>query len=144
VTSCSPVRGETARAVTAARYADYKTCKKRGWRGVAAGKTVICRVRRENEQVVSASACVADSVSCVLSSDSTKCAGANNGLPTVLLPLINTAFHLRTRNFSLRGQWGADPDALYNLCSILKIMLQKLCCKHNITLPATAFMYTRI
>jgi hypothetical protein len=39
---------------------------------------------------------------------------------------------------------GADPGALYNLCLILKIMLQKSCYKHNITLSATAFIYMRI
>jgi hypothetical protein len=42
------------------------------------------------------------------------------------------------------GGEGADPEAVHNLCLILKIMLQKSCCKHNITLPAAAFIYTRI
>jgi hypothetical protein len=31
--------------------------------------------------------------------------------------------HVRTQNFSLGGG-GADPEAIYNLCLILKIMLQ--------------------
>jgi hypothetical protein len=38
--------------------------------------------------------------------------------------------------FFLRGvgRGGADAAAIYNLCLILKIMLQKSCCKYNITL----------
>jgi hypothetical protein len=41
------------------------------------------------------------------------------------------------------GGGGADPDAMYNLCLILKIMLQKSYFKYNcnITLYATTFMY---
>jgi hypothetical protein len=46
--------------------------------------------------------------------------------------------------FFLGGGGGADPGAIYNVCLILKIVLQKPCCKYNITLSATAFMYTRI
>jgi hypothetical protein len=36
-----------------------------------------------------------------------------------------------------------DPMAIYNLCLILKTMLQKSCCKYNVTLSATAFIYTQ-
>jgi hypothetical protein len=32
--------------------------------------------------------------------------------------------HVRTQNFSLGG---ADPVSIYNLCLVLKILLQKLC-----------------
>jgi hypothetical protein len=46
---------------------------------------------------------------------------------------------VRTQNFSFGGV-GADPEAEYNLCLILKIKLQKSCCKKNITLLATAFV----
>jgi hypothetical protein len=38
----------------------------------------------------------------------------------------------------------ADPEAIYNLCLILKIQLSKSRCKQNITLSATAFIYIRI
>jgi hypothetical protein len=48
---------------------------------------------------------------------------------------------MQTQNFSLGG---AGPEAIYNLCLILKIMLQKSCCKYNTTLSATAFIYIRI
>jgi hypothetical protein len=37
------------------------------------------------------------------------------------------------------GGTGA-PEAIYNLCLILKIVLQKSCCKYNTTLPATSFI----
>jgi hypothetical protein len=47
---------------------------------------------------------------------------------------------VRTHNFC----WGADPEAIFNLCLILKTMLQKSCRKYNITLFATAFIYVRI
>jgi hypothetical protein len=36
---------------------------------------------------------------------------------------------------------GTDPETIYNLCLILKIMLQKSCCKYNIT-PFAAHLYT--
>jgi hypothetical protein len=52
-----------------------------------------------------------------------------------------------TQNFSLGGGGGgADPEAIYNLCLILKTMLQKSChkCNCNITRFATAFIYTQI
>jgi hypothetical protein len=41
---------------------------------------------------------------------------------------------------------GGDLDAMYNLCSILKIVLQKSCHKYNcnITLFATVFTYIQI
>jgi hypothetical protein len=42
------------------------------------------------------------------------------------------------------GVGETDPEAIHNLCLILKIMLQKSCCKYNITLSATAFIYIRI
>jgi hypothetical protein len=45
---------------------------------------------------------------------------------------------------SFPGGWvglGANLDSMYNLCLILKIMLYKSCCKYNITVPATAFLY---
>jgi hypothetical protein len=43
------------------------------------------------------------------------------------------------------GGWvGADPEAIYKICLILKIVLQKSCYKYNISLFATAFMYIRI
>jgi hypothetical protein len=57
---------------------------------------------------------------------------------------------VRTQKFFLGGgqgvgvSWGGLTQAMYNLYLILKIMLQKPCCKHNITLPATAFIYTQI
>jgi hypothetical protein len=35
---------------------------------------------------------------------------------------------------------GAEPEAIYNLCLILKIHVIKSC-KYNITLSATAFIY---
>jgi hypothetical protein len=47
-----------------------------------------------------------------------------------------TIFHL--------GWGGAGPDTIYKLCLILKIMLHKPCRNYNITLPATAFLYTQI
>jgi hypothetical protein len=50
---------------------------------------------------------------------------------------------VHTQNFSFRGE-GADPEALHNLRKFLKITLQKSCCKHNITLSATSFIYMRI
>jgi hypothetical protein len=51
---------------------------------------------------------------------------------------------VRTQNFSLGGGGGgADPEAVYNLCLILNIMLQKSC-TYNITLSATAFIYIQI
>jgi hypothetical protein len=34
-----------------------------------------------------------------------------------------TALQARTQNFSLWGGGGADPEAIYNLCWILKITL---------------------
>jgi hypothetical protein len=52
--------------------------------------------------------------------------------------------HVRTQNFSLGQGGGADPEAIYNICLILKIMLQNSCCKYNITLSATALIYTQI
>jgi hypothetical protein len=52
---------------------------------------------------------------------------------------------VRTQNFSFGGRGVVvDAEAIRNLCLILKIILQILRCKHNITLPATAFMYIRI
>jgi hypothetical protein len=42
------------------------------------------------------------------------------------------------------GGGGADPEAIYNLCLILKIMLWKSCCKYNIILFADTFLYMRI
>jgi hypothetical protein len=44
----------------------------------------------------------------------------------------------------LPGGGGADPEAMYNICLILKIMLQKSFCEYNITLSATVFVYVRI
>jgi hypothetical protein len=42
------------------------------------------------------------------------------------------------------GGSGADPEAIYNLCVILKIMLQNSRCTYNITLFVTAFIYIRL
>jgi hypothetical protein len=39
---------------------------------------------------------------------------------------------------------GGRALSLYVICLILKIMLQRSCCTHNITLFATAFIYIRI
>jgi hypothetical protein len=43
-------------------------------------------------------------------------------------------------------RWGGGglTVMLYKICFILKIMLQKSCCKYNITLFATAFIYIQI
>jgi hypothetical protein len=38
----------------------------------------------------------------------------------------------------------ADPEAIYNLCLILKIMLQKLCLKHNSYLLLFALAFVQI
>jgi hypothetical protein len=51
--------------------------------------------------------------------------------------------HVRNQNLSLGGG-GAVPEAIHNLCLILKIMLCKSCPKYNIMLSATAFVYIRI
>jgi hypothetical protein len=54
----------------------------------------------------------------------------------------NTFKQVRTQDFSLWGEGGgANPEAICNLCLILKIMLYKSCHKYNITLSATAFIY---
>jgi hypothetical protein len=45
---------------------------------------------------------------------------------------------------SLWGERGADPEAIYNLCLVLKLMLSKSPCMYNITLSASAFIYIRI
>jgi hypothetical protein len=45
--------------------------------------------------------------------------------------------------FFLGGGGGVDREAVYNLCLILKIMLQKSFRNYNITLPATACIYTQ-
>jgi hypothetical protein len=39
---------------------------------------------------------------------------------------------------------GRDPQAVYNLCLILKILLYESCCKYNTTFSTTAFIYIRI
>jgi hypothetical protein len=39
---------------------------------------------------------------------------------------------------------GADPEAVYNLCLILKIVLWKSCCKYNITLCNCVYIHTNI
>jgi hypothetical protein len=46
--------------------------------------------------------------------------------------------------FFFMGGGGADSEAINNLCLILKIMVQKSCCKYHITLFATACIYIRI
>jgi hypothetical protein len=51
---------------------------------------------------------------------------------------------VRTQHFFVWGGGGAGPEAIYNLPVILKIVLQKSCCKHNIALSATAFIHIRI
>jgi hypothetical protein len=48
----------------------------------------------------------------------------------------------RTQNFFFGG--GGGPGAIYNLCTILKIMLQKSCFMYNRTRPAAAVIYVRI
>jgi hypothetical protein len=52
--------------------------------------------------------------------------------------LDSTTIQVRIQNFFVGG--GGDPEAIYNFYLILKIMLQKSCCKYNITLLAAAFM----
>jgi hypothetical protein len=49
---------------------------------------------------------------------------------------------VRTQNFS-EGGGGADPDAIHNLCLILKVMLEKSCRKYNcnIALYVNVFLY---
>jgi hypothetical protein len=42
------------------------------------------------------------------------------------------------------GGGGAYPEAIYNLCLILKICVIKSCCKYTTTLSATAFVYIQI
>jgi hypothetical protein len=63
----------------------------------------------------------------------------------ILLPTSCTIFYIyyqvRTQNFSLGGP---DPEAIYNSCFVLKIMLQKSCCKCNTTLCAAALIYIGI
>lgn len=48
----------------------------------------------------------------------------------------------RTQNFTV----GADPEVIFNLWMILKIMLLESCCKYNCkrTVIATAFIYIEI
>jgi hypothetical protein len=46
--------------------------------------------------------------------------------------------------FFVGGRGGADPEAIYNLYLILKIILQKSCGEYNLTLFAIAFIYIRI
>jgi hypothetical protein len=45
--------------------------------------------------------------------------------------------------FFLGGARGGESglEAIYNLCLILEIMSCESCCKYNITLSATAFIY---
>jgi hypothetical protein len=51
---------------------------------------------------------------------------------------------VRTQNFSLGEGWGgADPVAVYNLFNFKNYVI-KSCCKHNITLSATGFIYVQI
>jgi len=51
-----------------------------------------------------------------------------------------------TQNFSPGEGEGADPEAVCNLCCILKIMLEEPCLTYNcnITLFVTVFIYLQI
>ena len=51
---------------------------------------------------------------------------------------------VRTQNISLRGVGGTDPDAIYNLCLILKFTLRKSCHKYNITVCNCIYIHTNI
>jgi hypothetical protein len=48
--------------------------------------------------------------------------------------------------FLIGGGLGADPEAIYNLCLILSVVLITSCCKHNsnVTLFAAAFVFVQI
>jgi hypothetical protein len=46
--------------------------------------------------------------------------------------------------FLLGGGGRVDPDGVYNLCLIMRIVLQKSCFKYNVALSETVFVYIRI
>jgi hypothetical protein len=68
-------------------------------------------------------------------------AASFSGKFPLIVPPYERTLELRAQNFPSGGGGGLR---LYIICLILKIVLQKSCCKHNITLPATAFIYIRI
>jgi hypothetical protein len=54
-------------------------------------------------------------------------------------PLLHCGMKGAHAEFFLgRGEGGTDPEAIYNICLILKVMLQKSC-KCNVTLPLINF-----
>jgi hypothetical protein len=63
-----------------------------------------------------------------------------------LIPLALCTIRCALRIFPWGGGGGggADPGAMCNLCTILKIMLQKSYCKYNITLFAAGFIYIQL
>jgi hypothetical protein len=61
-----------------------------------------------------------------------------------ILLLIPVCMWARRAPKIFRWGGGADPAAIYNLCFTLKIMLEKSCCKYNITLFANVFICIQI